>query len=159
METVNDTRNVNQIRELITKALELLGLLSDAAVELELGTWAVESNGGQYTHQLGGGPAHGMWQTEKPTFMDVVARCGKAHYQVLKDALDGNDPEDSFDALDSNHVFACMISRLKYFLSPGAIPEMLEGQAAYWKKYYNTSLGKGTVEEYIKKYNQFVAIA
>ena len=32
----------------------------------------------------------------------------------------------------------------------------IEGLAKYWKKYYNTEGGKGTVEKFIEKYEKYV---
>ena len=42
------------------------------------------------------------------------------------------------------------ICRIHYWRKPGAIPAEIEGQAAYWKRHYNTPLGRGTVEKYLK---------
>lgn len=38
--------------------------------------------------------------------------------------------------LMTNEKFAVALARLKYASSPGSIPSTLEGQAAYWSKYY-----------------------
>ena len=39
-----------------------------------------------------------------------------------------------------------------YLLSvPESIPTTLKARAAYWKKYYNTSAGAGTVDKYLKR--------
>lgn len=43
-----------------------------------------------------------------------------------------------------------LFTRLFYRLIPEAILETIEGRAKYWKKYYNTVLGKGTVEHYLE---------
>lgn len=42
-------------------------------------------------------------------------------------------------------------ARLLLSNKPGTIPNTLEGQAKYWKEHYNTSSGKGTVEDFINK--------
>jgi hypothetical protein len=44
-----------------------------------------------------------------------------------------------------------IFARLFYLLRSGTIPATIQGRAAYWKKYYNSSLGAGTEEQYIKK--------
>jgi hypothetical protein len=156
METIN-TRDKNVIRKIVIDALDSLKLFTNPAdVELLMGTWAIESNGGQYTHQLGNGPAHGLWQVERTTFIDVLTRCKRKHYAILQGAIDGRTPEDCFEDLITNHTFCAQVARLKYYLCPGFIPPTLQGQAEYWKKYYNTVFGAGTVEKYIEKYNEFV---
>lgn len=45
-----------------------------------------------------------------------------------------------------------LFARLHLLRCPGPIPDSLEGQAAYWKKHYNTILGKGTEEGYISAF-------
>ena len=47
--------------------------------------------------------------------------------------------------------YGAAICRLCYYRAPGALPDEgdPEGQARYWKRYYNTPLGAGTVEKYI----------
>ncbi len=42
-----------------------------------------------------------------------------------------------------------LFARLHYFRFPEAIPAALEEQARYWKKYYNTESGSGTVQRYV----------
>jgi len=47
-------------------------------------------------------------------------------------------------------AFPIMLCRLYYYSKRGAIPKDLRGRAEYWKKYYNTKFGAGTVEKYIE---------
>ena len=42
--------------------------------------------------------------------------------------------------------------RLKYKNVPKKLPKTVEGMANYWKKYFNSELGKGDPEEFIEKY-------
>jgi hypothetical protein len=44
---------------------------------------------------------------------------------------------------------ACLMARLHYVRFAEAVPRDLQGQAAYWKKYYNTVAGKGTPKKYM----------
>jgi hypothetical protein len=41
--------------------------------------------------------------------------------------------------------------RVHYYRVPAALPPAgdLAEQAAYWKRYYNTELGRGTVEHFL----------
>jgi hypothetical protein len=161
-----DRQNKDDVRRLVTRALERLAasmnlplINTPQAIEQLMGTWAQESSGGKYVTQLGGGPARGMWQVEKATYLDILNRCNADAYREL--LVTAGDPDalmqDHFDLLVSNHTLSAQICRLKYFMSPGSIPEDLEGQAEYWKKYYNTELGAGTVEEYLANYQKYVA--
>jgi hypothetical protein len=53
-------------------------------------------------------------------------------------------------------ALGCVLCRLHYIRCPGFIPDTINGQAEYWKKYYNTYLGKGTTEQYLKNWNGLV---
>jgi len=50
------------------------------------------------------------------------------------------------------------MARIHYLRIADKIPSTLEGQAAYWKKYYNSEKGAGTVEEYIANYKKYNGI-
>jgi len=52
--------------------------------------------------------------------------------------------------------FACLMARVHYLRVSEAVPDDLRGQAGYWKRYYNTRLGKGTVEGYMEKWRALV---
>jgi hypothetical protein len=49
-----------------------------------------------------------------------------------------------------NLLFATFACRMTYARKPERIPLELSDQAEYWKRYYNTELGKGTVDHFIK---------
>lgn len=55
----------------IEPTLDSIGLLSDSAVNLLLGTCAQESLMGKHLHQTGGGPAQGIYQMEPETHEDI----------------------------------------------------------------------------------------
>ena len=42
-----------------------------------------------------------------------------------------------------------IFARLKYILIPETIPTTIEGRAKYWKKFYNSVDGKGTLDHYV----------
>jgi len=61
----------------------------------------------------------------------------------------------NWDDLRYNPTLCLLFTRIFYLLRKPKIPTTIEGRAAYWKKWYNTRLGKGTVEHYLemnKKY-------
>ena len=57
--------------------------------------------------------------------------------------------------LNDNDYLGAMFAREHYRRIPSPIPFTIEGQAAYWKKYYNTEAGKGTEEEYLKNWKRY----
>ena len=55
----------------------------------------------------------------------------------------------TFEMLEYAPLLGAVLCRAKYYLVPEAIPLDREGRAKYWKKWYNSELGKGTVEHYM----------
>ena len=145
------------MRKLVTDTLEELQLTSPDALELILGTSAQESHLGVYRRQLGNGPALGICQMEPNTFNDIVNNF-LAYKKDLAQRILSISSLESFDVkeLENNDKFAICMCRVHYYRVREAIPNNLEGWAYYWKKYYNTPLGKGKEEEFIANYNKYV---
>lgn len=144
-----------QLREFIADVLLTapVPLNGPEAIELLMGTAAQESRLGFYIEQLVG-PAEGIFQIEPATAHDIETRIR----EPLRSWVRGyRDDEPIKWALKARLDYGIAMCRLKYFMCPGALPSDLAGQAAYWKKYYNTPLGKGTTEEYIKNYKKYAA--
>ena len=62
------------------------------------------------------------------------------------------------DVLINNDLFAAAMCRVLYRRIHEPLPDAgdVEGQAAYWKKYYNTTAGAGREEDYVKNWQAFV---
>jgi hypothetical protein len=60
--------------------------------------------------------------------------------------------------LHGNLIYQIIMTRLHYYRVPKPLPEFndIEGMAHYWKKYYNTNKGKGTILEFIENYSKYV---
>ena len=147
-----------QLRELvIVPALAKIDLFSPEAVALVLGTACVESQCGEYIKQIGTGPTLGIFQIEPATYHDL--QCNFLEYRSeLKAKLmalycEGMSAEEN---LTCNLMFQATVCRLIYYRAPEAIPTDLAGMADYWKKYYNTSKGKGTPEKFMAAYKRYV---
>jgi hypothetical protein len=52
------------------------------------------------------------------------------------------------EILERNIAAGIVHCRLKYWRVPKKMPNTIEGQAKYWKQYYNTELGKGDPEHF-----------
>lgn len=142
----------DRFREFVTEVLkkysEILGLplYSESAVNLILGTCAQESSFGKYRHQING-PAHGIMQIEERTF------------EWLKSVwAPRGAPDVSFEDLICNDEASIIYARLLYWPKPRALPapDDVFGLGCYWKDYYNTRLGKGTVQQFVRNYRRFV---
>jgi len=138
-----------QFRSLIERVIEEVGMRSPAAVNLLLGTAAQESRFGTYLRQLDGGPAVGPFQCEPATFQDLQER-----FQNVQRWMIGRSAEE----MEWDIRLAILVCRLKYRSIPAALPahDDLPGLAGYWKRYYNTAKGKGTIEEFMRNYRRYV---
>jgi len=139
----------------IRPTLKSLDLWSIEAEQLVLGTACQESECGRWLKQLGGGPAVGIYQMEPATHDDIWKNFLE-YKEVLVDKLaafyfDGNSNE-----LVGNLYYATAMCRIHYLRVPEAIPVGLRKQAEYWKRFYNTELGAGTIDEYIQSWERFV---
>lgn len=145
------------LKSLIASVLKELNLHSDNAVNLLMGTAAQESHLGRYRKQLGGGPALGIFQMEPATFDDIVKNYLR-YKPELAARIERVARISRFKAedLENNDLLATCMARVHYLRVREAIPSDLEGWARYWKRYYNTLLGKGTEEEFIANYKRFV---
>jgi len=137
----------------IVPVLKDYGLHSDAVVELLLGTAAVESRLGTYIAQLGG-PALGIYQMEPATHDDIWDNYID-HRSGLRLAIEyefGKAP--SADRLVYDLRYATLMARLHYLRVRERLPESgdIDEQARYWKTYYNTINGAGSVTAFRKAY-------
>lgn len=156
--------NVDQFKNLILDpTLKDTGLYSQEASDLLLGTALAESNL-EFFKQIGGGPALGFMQMEPLTFNDIfhryLEREDKAHLKrkvhlMMVPYNQNFSMTFSLQQLITNLPFAIMMARIRYLMVPAPIPKNVEGQAEYWKTYYNTEEGAGTVEKYIKSWKTY----
>lgn len=148
-----------QLRELITEVLVELDLYSADACELLLLTAAQESHLGHYIQQVGSGPAKGIFQCEPNTEKDIWDNYLK-YKPALRIRVGCLMGEADFNNLQlkGNILYQIAMARIHYLRVPTKLPSRMDipGMAAYWKKYYNTHLGKGTVEEAEHNYRRLV---
>ena len=150
----------HQLRDLVIRpTLKRLDLWTDAAEELVLGI-AIQESGLHYLTQLGGGPARGLWQMEKITHDDIWENFLHSRIKLGLRIL-GPYVKPDHSRLVWDLAYACAMCRAHLLRCPGELPKAgdLNGQARYWKKFYNTPLGAGTVEEYITNWNRIMGHA
>lgn len=149
--------NTEQLLELIiTPTHKYMGgnYQSDSADLLSLCTAAIESDCGYYIKQVNG-PALGIWQMEPATHEDILANCnaiikfGKIELEVLD--LSTNGFSCTNDDLINSPKYACAMARLKYSMDSNPLPKVTGNRKEderdfydYYKRVYNTELGKST---------------
>jgi hypothetical protein len=156
-------RQSSQIRLLIQKVLSPPGMYSQEAEDLIFGTGLIES-GYKYLRQWNNGVARSWFQIEPDTAFDIIVNylayrdtlkqtCAKISMVDLKYFSQSVSKEDIQNLLESNISYAIIMCRLKYRRIPKKLPNTIKDMSLYWKKYYNTELGKGNPSEFVSKYN------
>ena len=144
-----------QLRTLIRETLQSLDRHSLQAENLLLGTACQESHCGTYIEQLGEGPALGIFQMEPATERDIWENY-IVHRQSLQSAVASTcGRHEAGQWLKYDLAYQICMARIHYLRVPKALPahDDIQGLAHYWKKYYNTNLGRGTEEEFIDNFN------
>lgn len=145
---------------IITPTLKELGLWSIPAERLILGTACQESECGRYIKQLNYGVALGIYQIEPVTHDDLWASFLSYRSDVLTRLIvPPNGQKRPAQDMIYDLRYATAMCRIHYLRVKEPIPDNLPAQAAYYKKYYNTPLGKGTEDDYIRSWYRFIGHA
>jgi len=100
------------------------------------------------------GPALSWFQMEPLTHDDIWSNfLNQPSKQHLVDGLMKLTKRPSYQELEVNPFYAAAMCAIHYMRFPERLPRqgMRAAQAHYWKKYYNTEKGKGTVEDFMEK--------
>ena len=151
-------RPAHLLEHVIRPTLGVIGLESEAAEQLLLGTAAVESRLGSYLVQVGG-PALGIYQIEPATHRDVW-ESWLNYKKPLADRVRLTMTQGGIadEMLVGNLCYATAIARVIYRRRKEPLPQAgdLFGLAAYWKAHYNTHAGKGRIEDFVTTYRRMV---
>lgn len=99
----------------------------------------------------------GITQVDEGTFNWLKRKYeSKQVADAIKGILNIDLASVKYNELATNNVLAFLFCRLRYMTVVAPIPDTLAGRAAYWKEYYNTKEGAGTVQEYINKATEYL---
>jgi hypothetical protein len=147
---------VDEFRDdIIRPALKVVGLWSQAAETLLVGTILVES-GGVFFKQVSG-PALSPFMIEPGTHLFIKEYLNRRRNSILKDKILSACfmpllPPD--DCLIWNLRYATLIARLVYWVRPEKLPDEndITGLTKYYLQYYNTAMGKSTFDKSFKHF-------
>lgn len=146
--------NPQELKEFTIKpTLETMGekFCGESDEDIVLFTIAHESHMGTWRKQMGAGAALGIGQCEPPTYNWLA----KKYPHILLKFY----PEiPRFETIENDDVLAVIMCRLRYYVVPEKLPEPgdIKGMARYWKEYYNTKLGKGNEQEFVRNVRKFI---
>jgi hypothetical protein len=147
---------------------------ADRVARMLFGTAAQESNfqtrrqyGPDFFGIVGG---FSMWQVEQCSVADslmwlqnrpqVAVRAARFLWQDVRAEKDqswlkgGIAIAQALFSLRFCDRWGVLMARLHYLRVAEPIPESAAGQAAYWKRHFNTVAGAGTVEQYLQNWNR-----
>ena len=156
--------DISQLRTYVIRpTLQFMGMWTQVGEDLVTGT-AIQESKATYLHQLGAGPALGIFQMEVATHDDCWTNFINFRSDI-KDKLvqlvmnGGNCPMFQIPAqeMTGNLFYAAAMCRIRYKRAPAGFPQPgdIQGLADYWKQWYNTPQGAGTADEFLNNYNQF----
>lgn len=121
---------------------------SNAARVLLLGTALHESAGGAYLAQSGGGPALGAWQMEPFTHDDCWQNFLNYQPALAAAVRQFQVPGAGAAQLTYNLAYGCAMARVKYIRAQPPLPAATDanGMAAYYKTFYNSTLGAAVID-------------
>jgi len=140
--------------EIIRPTIERLGMGGRSAELLLLGTALVESNLSALKQY--GGEALGVYQIEPETHDDLWRYLDSKPTLRERVAFDVVTQRPFAEQLVGNLFYATAMARVKYWMIPVALPDNIQGWAAYWKRYYNTFEGKGDPAEFVRRLEPFM---
>jgi len=147
--------------DIVRAALQDIGLWSLSAENLLMMTAATESYLGQYLKQYPRGPAFGAYQQEEISYFGfwkyVYPKQSEIRKIHLKRYNITNKPNER-ERLIYDLRFATILCRMHYWRFEEPLPnhDNLYELAVYYKKYWNTEKGKGSIEKAIHDYKQLV---
>lgn len=141
----------------IRPTLIKLGLHSPAAEQLLLAT-AIQESHLVYRKQISG-PALSYFQIEPKTHNDMWDNFLKFRPQLSSKVVQlmTKPNADKIKELEKNDAYAAAMARIRYLRVPAPMPPAndIKKMAAYWKRYYNTPLGKGKESEFIGNWKKY----
>jgi hypothetical protein len=140
-----------EIKTIIKDVLQHIGMDSEDARALVFRTGMAET-GYRALKGYGGNPALGFFQCEPDTIVDIIDNyvLYRPELKIKLYAL-GLDETNIDVRFMSNIALQVAFCRIKYRRDKEKIPsaEDIIAQAKYWKRVYNTELGKGTIGHFM----------
>jgi hypothetical protein len=106
--------------------------------------------------QLGSGPAVGFFQMEPRTHDDIWKNYLRAKPDLAQRVAQLSHVVNA-QSMSTDLLYAAAMCRVHYLRVPHRLPAEgdIQGQARYWKLFYNTNYGSGTEEEYLEVWESY----
>lgn len=139
--------DAQQVKDMADAVVFYLGGGSQAS-NLLIETASQETHLGRYPDKYPHKHGVGLCQFDLIGFEDTRDRTSAKVKERVRQSFGVNMDSIEHRDLAFSPLLSLIWCRCFYLLRPGAIPSDIQGRGEYWKKYYNSELGAGTVEEY-----------
>lgn len=130
----------------------VIGKPNDNGLEMVIETCASETLLGTLKDPTEYSAGSSVAQIDCTTFKWLRSEYSKSTTSdKIKAAFDIDISRVQYSELEHSPLCAIIFCRLRYLIVPHKIPSNITGRAKYWKKWYNSTAGKGTVDGYLKK--------
>lgn len=150
-------KNQNEIMAAAARATRTFGG-DDAVFCLLVGTACTETDMGTFRDRHPDKLGVGLNQFDEIRFTDLQARTRRTNAAKFRKEYGVELRDLVLEDLANDPYLSMACCRLAYILVPEPIPNSLTGQAAYWKKYWNTYAenAAGTARSYINDWLTFI---
>ncbi len=138
----------NQLEELAREVVIGLGGNENVYRQM-MGTCATETHCGQYPDDNPEKLGVGVYQHDQIRIDDIQQEGEQRHFDIVKKLWGYNIPTIKLADLAYDPLLSTICARLGYKRIPENCPANILDQAIYWKKYWNTLAGKGTMAHYL----------
>ena len=139
----------NHLKDFSRSVCDCLGYGENGMASMLLVETARAETGAGKVKDTTVGAGMGITQIDKIPFYDILERVRDRDKEKVFNFFGIDLDLIEWEHLRYNPLLCLIFTRLKYKLIPEIIPTLRTKRADYWKKYYNTKAGKGTVAHYI----------
>ena len=146
-------RSIHEANVLARRVVNALGGSEDVVKQM-VEIACVETQCGTYPDSHPEKMGVGVCQHDQINIDDIQDEGEQRHFDIVEKEFGYDIPKIELSDLAYDPLLSFICCRLSLKRIPEAIPSDLLCRAKYWKKYYNTEAGAGTVEHYLESVKQ-----
>lgn len=138
-----------QAKEIAKRVVDVMGG-GDPAYCLILETACAETQLGTYPDRHKEKWGVGLYQHDRINIQDILLHGQRKHFRLIKNVFGYDMNEITLEDLSLDPLLSTICCRLSYLRIPEPLPTDLYSRAEYWKLYFNTTSGAGTISHYLE---------